>query len=475
MPAWKAVADKLAEKHGGSIVTVKDSVFSKLDTLKKMAPRFMAVVARPEEIDRVLVNDLHRLSRRLDDDPYGDCIWGIVTGYTPQAAMRIASETKPLVISRAMGTTNVDSSRFKDSMSITDWQPFQYLEQHGSKGKVTPAFYTKGLKEQDKGDETTLGVTPKLMEYWKRYSPQLFVTASHATQFNLEMPFGKGLIVSGNNRFYALDKKQFREFTTFLRGVLFNGKEDDLLSFLNRIKAPVIETRPVPAVWVAAGNCLIGDAKKTKNSMAVTALSRYGFNQLVGYTVPSWYGKGGWGTLGLLFSNHDASSLAEAWYLNNQFILDETMTRFPKLMDVHFNSPDINGIKNDPDFARGMNSAGYGMGKDQLGLIHDRDTVAFYGDPAWTARLDESRAPSPWHIDWNDPADASKGFTVTANKDAKDRLGVWFPNRINAGKATVTIGGTATPIEKAGLLTNDFLLLRELELKKGEKAVVEME
>lgn len=63
MPEWKAVADKLAEKHGGSIVTVKDSMFAKLDTLKKMAPRFMAVVARPEEIDRVLVNDLHRLTR----------------------------------------------------------------------------------------------------------------------------------------------------------------------------------------------------------------------------------------------------------------------------------------------------------------------------------------------------------------------------------------------------------------------------
>lgn len=474
MPEWKAVADKLAEKHGGSIVTVKDSMFAKLDTLKKMAPRFMAVVARPEEIDRVLVNDLHRLTRRLDDDPYGDCIWGIVTGYTPQDAMRIASETQPLVISRSMGTTNVDASRFTDSMSITDWQPFQYLEQHNSKGKVTPAFYVKGLKEQDRGDETTLGVTPKLVEYWELYAPQLFVTASHATQFNLEMPFGKGIIVSGNNRFHVLDKKQFKEFTTFLRGAIFNGKEDDLLSFLERIKAPAIEIKPVPAVWVAAGNCLVGDTKKTKNSMAVTALSHYGFNQLVGYTVPSWYGKGGWGTLGLLFSNHDASSLAEAWYLNNQFILDETMTRFPKLMNVNFNAPDINGIKDDPDFARGMNSAGYGMGKDQMGLIHDRDTVAFYGDPAWTARLDESRAPSPWHIEWNDPADAAKGFTVTANKDAKARLGVWFPNRITAKKATVTIGETATPVEKAGLLTNDFLLLRELELKKGEKAVVEM-
>ena len=40
MPAWKAVADKLAEKHGGSIVTVKDSVFSKLDTLKKNGSTF---------------------------------------------------------------------------------------------------------------------------------------------------------------------------------------------------------------------------------------------------------------------------------------------------------------------------------------------------------------------------------------------------------------------------------------------------
>ena len=63
---------------------------------------------------------------------------------------------------------------------------------------------------------------------------------------------------------------------------------------------------------------------------------------------------------------------------------------------------------------------------------------------------------------------------ITANKDAKGRLGVWFPNRISAKTATVTVGDAATPVDKMGLLTNDFLLLRELELKKGEKAVVEM-
>ena len=47
-------------------------------------------------------------------------------------------------------------------------------------------------------------------------------------------------------------------------------------------------------------------------------------------------------------------------------------------------------------------------------------------------------------------------------------------NRISAKTATVTVEDAATPVEKMGLLTNDFLLLRELELKKGEKAVVEM-
>ena len=68
------------------------------------------------------------------------------------------------------------------------------------------------------------------MEYWKRYSPQLFVTASHATQFNLEMPFGKGLIVSGNNRFYALDKKQFRDSPLFARRTLqWKGRRPSLL------------------------------------------------------------------------------------------------------------------------------------------------------------------------------------------------------------------------------------------------------
>lgn len=474
LPAWKNVASTLARKHKAKVFTYEGSVYSKLDVLKKYAPRYIALVGQPEELDRTTVNDMHRMTRQLDEDIYGDCIWGMVTGYTPKDAMRIAKATKPLIITRGMGTTNIDTSRFSRSMCLTDWQAFQYVEQTGNKSGVQPQFYTEGVKAQEAKNPDSYGIAPKLKGYWETAKPQLFVTSSHATQYNLEMPFGKGIIVSGDNKFHMLTQKQFSEFGSFLSGALFGGKEDDLTAFLKRNNPPVIKPNPGPAVWLASGNCLLGDAKKSKNSMAVTALSAYGFNQLVGYTVPSWYGKGGWGTLSLFFGNHDASSLAESWYLNNQFILDETVQRFPNLMKVSFNAADVNGALRDPNFVNGLRNAGYGGGKDQIGLVHDRDCVAFYGDPAWVARLDESHSKSPWHITWNNPADASKGFTITANQDAKSRVGIWFPNRIKATTALASKDGVSMPMDKAALLTNDFLLIRELQLKKGETISIEL-
>ncbi len=473
-PEWKKVAQMLAAKHKGLIVTVIDTIFSKKDELKKMAPRYLALVAKPEEVARPVVNDLHRLTRQLDDDPYGDCIWGIVTGYTAADAMRIATTSVPLIITRGMGTTNVDASRFEKNMCITDWKPFQFIEKKTpTDNDMQPVFYEEGLKVQQ--DPKALGVTPKLLEYWGSTSPQLFVTSSHATQFNLEMPFGKGIIVSGNNKFYALNTQQFNEFCTFLGGALFQGKESDLANFLERTKPVEVKANPTPAVWVASGNCLIGDTKNTKNSMVITALSAYGFNQFIGYTVPSWYGEGGWGTLSMFFSNHDNSSQAEAWYLNNQFILDKTVANFPKLMNIHFNSADIQScFQTDREFGMSIQAAGYGMGKDPIGLVHDRDVVAFYGDPAWVARLDESKAKSPWHITWNDVTNAAKGFTITANRDNKGRFGVWFPVRTTAKTATITIDGHTADVNADGLLTNDFLLLRNLNLKKGQKATIKL-
>ncbi len=463
MPEWMTVAQTLQRKYkSAKIVTYQGRPDAELPTLKKISPRYMAIVAPPEQIDRELVNQLHRLTRKLDTDPYGDCIWGIVTGFTPQDAMRIAQEQDPLTITRAMGTTNIDANRFSDSMCITDWHPFEVVEQHGYK-KAEP----KPLPQSDKG------VVPKFVEFWTQSHPELVVTSSHATQYNLEMPFGKGLIVSYDNQFHILTIPQKNEYASFLKGVLFDGKEEELAAYLQKNNPPVLPHDATPKVWIAAGNCLFGDAKKTKNSMAVTALSGYGCNQLVGYTVPTWYGKGGWGALSLFMGNHNMSSFAEAWYLNNQFLLEETMRLFPVLINVEFNASSISAIKNeDPNFLPNIQKANCGIGKDQMGLVHDRDVVAFYGDPAWTARLDESHARSPWSLQWNDSAHPEKGLTITANMDHSGRFAVWFPKKIKSNKAVLTIGDQETPVSKIGVQTDDFIIIPELKLGSRQKATI---
>ncbi len=96
--------------------------------------------------------------------------------------------------------------------------------------------------------------------------------------------------------------------------------------------------------------------------------------------------------------------------------------------------------------------------KDALGLVHDRDVVAFYGDPAWQATVDNSHSPRPLRVSW--AADA-KSFTITARGGYKGRAAVWFP--------TATTGKNATSCDAEGaVFTNDFILFPELELRAGE-------
>ena len=213
-------------------------------------------------------------------------------------------------------------------------------------------------------------------------------------------------------------------------------------------------------MWLAAGNCLFGDARNTNQSMAITALSAYTCNQVVGYTVPSWYGAGGWGTLGSFVDMADNTTLAEAWFLNNQFILHNTQKLFPGLLQVQFNSEGI-----DYAFHREIMKTGIDLNKvsarDAFGLVHDRDVVAFYGDPAWSATVDTAQSARSLALDWKD----AKTVTITAARDYKGRLGIWFPTTATGKGAT----GCDAP---DAVFTNDFILFPELEMKKGETRTV---
>ena len=90
-----ALVEKYAEKYHPQVIKYKADVNQSLATLRALFPRYAAFVAQPEEAGREFVVKVHRLTRKLDDDPYTNVLWGIVTGYSAADALRIARARPP--------------------------------------------------------------------------------------------------------------------------------------------------------------------------------------------------------------------------------------------------------------------------------------------------------------------------------------------------------------------------------------------
>ena len=82
---WKQVASAVRTFHRDSGVTThvfEESPLELKDALAAVHPRHLILVAAPEELNRSVFLDLHRLCRGLDDDP------GLISsgGFSPDEA-----------------------------------------------------------------------------------------------------------------------------------------------------------------------------------------------------------------------------------------------------------------------------------------------------------------------------------------------------------------------------------------------------
>ena len=452
---WSDVAQALVTKYSDAeIYRYGDNVGELRDALAKDRPHYLALVLPPQMVGAQTVADMHRLSRKLDDDPYGDALWGIITGYSASDAMRIVRTEKPLVIKSGFGTTGFKASHIDNVMNISDAKRGEvYLKENGGKGETTQ--YDASSPE---------GLVQPVLKFWREKKPELFVTSGHATQYNLELSWGQGLITCSSNRFYALRHDQLNGFARFLGGVIFKGREQDVADYVKKCKAPAFTVEKGPKVWVGAGNCLLGDARHSKNTMVITALSAGGFNQLVGYVVTTWFGRMGWGTLGM-FQNAQHPTLAEAFFFNNQKLLAESKEKYPGLLKMRVDPSEnfFHDIKT-PMFSMMAKRAGVPrLDKEALGLLHDRDSVAFFGDPRWEARMPGAPALKvvrrkfdkgiELNITTTDDFKAGKGFAVVFDKPLADP-------QLKGADAWKYV------------LTDDFLLVLESRLEPSDSASV---
>jgi len=455
--AWQAVADALVKKYDDTkVYRYKTSPMELQKALAADHPRYLALVAPPSMIGKGIVCELSRLTRKFDADLYGDALWGIITGYTADDAMRIVKTKKPLVIERAFGSTGFDTSLMQDSLIVSD----------AVEGKVRFKLNNGSESCTTNDVKAPQGVVNVVMDFWQKQSPQAFITSGHATQYNLEMSWGQGLFTCYSNRFYALRHDQVQGFAKLLRGVIFDGKESDVVDCVRSFNAPALPVSSEPKVWVGAGNCLLGDANHSRNTMVVTALSAGGFNQLVGYVVTTWFGRMGWGTLGH-FGSAQKPSLAQAFFISNQALLRETIQDHPAIMKVSYN-PAVDGsffsfVTGTPVRQKLKELGIPDISKTGAGLLHDRDVVAFYGDPRWKATL-----PGEPAITVSQKLkDGNLVVTIKTTKSFKPNSG--FDLVFDKPFSNPALADCS---DWKKVLTNDFLMVSKSDLKPGEVRVI---
>lgn len=446
---WKAAADEFVARYAGTLVRWDgNDADAARDALRRLQPRYVAVVAAPEEIDRVLIASLHRISREMNDDVYGDFLWGVVTGKNGEEAAKQLAKDEPLMLERAIGTTNFDQGRFRRSFFVTDWSPRQFVE--------TENFLSSEKKFAEPGAE----MAEMFAARWEKIRPQFVISASHATEFNLEMPFGEGLIFSAGGNFHVAKKSLLPEFAEQLK------TPKTLPEFAREKNLAAFPKTPDEKIWIAAGNCLFGDMFRTADSMAGTAISAQNVRQLVGYTVPSWFGEIGWGTNDKFFNGHQTTSVGQAWFFATQLLLNglpENAARIP----VPLTATDMSGITFEATVDL-LRKNGVALTRENVGRVYDRDVVAFYGDPLFRARFSpDALSVPPWDCRVATEGDAQIFAVRGARGNAvKKDFCLWFPRRFDATK-TLKIEGAAI-VPEPTILTENFVVFRDLELAAGE-------
>jgi len=424
---WKAVCDALVAKYAGRIITYEKDVAEARPALAEAMPNYACFVARPAECGRDFVVAVHRLTRRLDADPYTDCLWAVLTGYDADDALRIAQRAEPLVLHKVLsGTSGGKVAPFESGTVFSE----------GKAGAMRVKEKGGPWKDRDDGPEDS---TRAIVDCFNQDEPDCFITSGHATEHDWQIG-------------YSYKDGQLR-------------CQDGQLFGLDLQKQKHLVHSPNPKVYLPVGNCLIGHVPGP-DCMVTALIHSAGVVQMFGYTVPTWYGKGGWGVQDIFLGQPGRFTLAESFYANTQSLLYTLRTRFPEKADVDFERYDLErrrGLLGELVQRHGLKGD-----RDELGLLWDRDTVAFYGDPALDAR------PVRGSLEWDQRLTvAGDRYTLalacrTDGRWPKQPVFAFLPHRIDAASVEVSAGRDVQPI-----VTDNFILAPlESEFKAGDAVTV---
>jgi zinc protease len=358
--AWSKVVDALVAKHRGEVMTFGESPLELKKALGGPAmPRWICWVAIPQELGALPVAQMHRLARELDDDPFMDCRWGIITGRDAETAGKVVAQERPLVVRNVGAGTSFAADCVERGQWFSEFKAGEFwVKEPGG----------KAVKKQGEADSTAA-----IVKFLNEGKPDCFITSGHATEHDWQPG-------------YRYRNGTFGHKNGILLGRALDGTEHPVDS-------------PNPKIYLAVGNCLMGNIPASDDCMALAWIGSAGVRQMIGYTVPTWFGYAGWGVLDYFIEQPGRLTLQESWMANQHALVWKLGLLNSGL------------LKETPQPG---SSSGNG---EAAGLLHDRDVTVFYGDPKWEARM----APGP--LRWkesvveNPPGDFTWTITPQAGKE----------------------------------------------------------
>ena len=443
--AWMQVVNALKEKHGAEVFFYEKAPRENLVDLQRVKPRYVAIVEKPENLNRDYVIDMHHVSREVDEDIFADFLWGIITGYDANGAMKMLdNSTEPLVIKNAVATiTELKSAKWFDRYAWVDDQTLGLWGEKTGKGEAVKT-----------GNVSVDGRLKKLSDMYAACDPDLVVTAWHATEKDLQVRYSTGDIRAKDGKLYFNDHK-----TKATWDVPESGKRK---------------------VFFAVGNCLIGNVNNTKESMAIAWMNGSNAATMIGYVVTTWHGRNGWGGLKYWVTNPGRYSLAEAIYMNQQDLMYQLNEWDPKLVTLAYPYTEEE-FQEAPRLIQ--ETIGVEPTHDQIGFVHDRDVLAYYGDPKWNVRLQEIAEENDYTVNTSVQGNKCTVTIQTKENFSLERMkgdrfkqehvldlpfSYFFPQRLNNPRLSAGQDWKAAVDE-------NFLLIYNADFKPGQTYTVELD
>ncbi len=360
-PDWAAVADTLIARYQGQLFVWNSSLSEVQAAVGAFRPTHIAFVCEALTASAGFVqNNLWPFTRALDADPYCDAVWGIVTGYNAEDAMRL-STCSGFTVKTVLGGTNCcDAGYFPQGIASSEGTYNRYsVKRLDSPGTVA---YTDGPTDRT---EWLINMINDGIEMFDNAPVDIFMTSGHGNHNEWQLHYP----TSGNEGF-------FRSANGQLYGDPRSG--------------PNINANSVnPKIYLALGNCYVGKIQ-SMNSMAPAWIHTGGACMMTGYVIPEGSDSHQHGGTKAFFARQGLYTWPESFFLANQNLYFDIQNQTPGT-----DPPDLNGSAlygNPALYARLNVTAGVipgSMYNEEVQVVQGagRDTV--------TVRITMNRQDSP--------------------------------------------------------------------------------